>query len=136
MGKKRLNFYLEEETVDHLRRMAAGFGMFTHSGPQVGQGNISALLEAIAEGDIEISVDEGTPVPPDVVSELRADLEDLRTQLMADLEEERRYIRMFVAATQQTKDREAALEEEVRQLREALQKQSSQPVDAVVKSSA
>lgn len=55
MAKRRYNFYLEESAVERLRVMAAELGLVIGSGTRQGEGNLSALLEAIAEGTVVAS---------------------------------------------------------------------------------
>ena len=55
MGKERLALTVCGGTIGVLRVMAVEFGLLTTSGgPQHGQGNLSAMLSAIASGDLVV----------------------------------------------------------------------------------
>jgi hypothetical protein len=51
-AKRRIDFYLSEETIARLGDMARDLGFTTASGTGVRRGNISALLEAIGSGKV------------------------------------------------------------------------------------
>lgn len=50
----RLSLTVTEETIDRLRDLAAEYGLLARSGRFAGQGNISELLDAIAEGRLHV----------------------------------------------------------------------------------
>jgi len=55
MGKERLALTVCGGTIGVLRAMAVEFGLLTTSGGTMsGQGNISAMLSAIARGDLVV----------------------------------------------------------------------------------
>jgi len=109
MARKRYNVYVEEEAMARLREMAAALGMLSPTGSQVGLGNVSRLLEAIARGDV---------VPTGMF------FEDMTPQTMADvvdaLQKEQQETR---AALEEGDARLAALEEELAQFRQEVAQQ-------------
>ncbi len=52
----RTTITLPSEALDQARRVAADFGLVSASGPRTGEGNVSALLSAIARGDLVVSI--------------------------------------------------------------------------------
>jgi hypothetical protein len=55
----RHTVFMPSSLWDQMHRIAATFGYRNHSGPKVGQGNVSTLLNAIAEGDLLVCRAEG-----------------------------------------------------------------------------
>jgi len=69
--KDRLSVRVEARTVERLREIAKAFGFVARSGPNAKRGNISAMLDAIGSGELDI-LSFGPPpdkTPPPMVSE-------------------------------------------------------------------
>lgn len=50
--RRKLTLLVSDSTAGDLRRQALDLGLIAGRGPQVGQGSISQLLEAIGSGEI------------------------------------------------------------------------------------
>ena len=53
--RQRLALFMTADTIQGLREMALKQGYVITSGPGVGRGSVSALLEALVEGQVQVS---------------------------------------------------------------------------------
>ena len=95
-GKVRLNLSVEAETIESLRTMAATFGFITRSGRHPGEGNISALLDALgahllgvydARGGESLTMTMSAATAPRDTGAFLALLDKIRDRVVAEMAE-------------------------------------------------